>query len=199
MDYKTDDNAWKNINIKDLWIFDKLILSKKLGYTCGPSGVSVPYSGKYCIRPITNLHGMGINARFEYLENSTDHLHPSEFWCEVFSGTHLSIDYYKKQPILSVEGIREKHSPLYQWSVWRKSDKIQQYPSILSELVGEYDYINCEFIGNNLIEVHFRQNPDFIYNNTEAIPVWKGEKIQKPEGYTWISSKDYKRLGFYIK
>ena len=31
-------------------------------------------------------------SRIEFIENSTEHLHPSEFWCEVFIGEHLSID-----------------------------------------------------------------------------------------------------------
>ena len=33
-----DDEVWDVAHTEDLWIFDKLILSKKLGYQCGPAG-----------------------------------------------------------------------------------------------------------------------------------------------------------------
>ena len=49
---------------------------------------------------------------------------------------------------------------------------------MLTDLKGNYDWINCEFIGENLIEVHFRRNPDFRYGNSIAIPVWEDEKIE---------------------
>jgi len=67
-----------------------------------------------------NVLGMGRFSRIEYLKNNTEHLHPSEFWCEVFKGEHLSVDYYKKQSSLIVRGIREPDSPLYKWSKWKK-------------------------------------------------------------------------------
>jgi hypothetical protein len=46
--------------------------------------------------------------------------------------------------------------------------------------------------------VHFRRNPDFRYGNTVAIPVWKGEKIENIENFTFIEDEDYLREGFYI-
>ena len=33
-----DDDVWELAHEEDLWIFDKLILSKRLGYQCGPVG-----------------------------------------------------------------------------------------------------------------------------------------------------------------
>ena len=42
-----EDLYWKNPKIDDLWALDKLILSKKLGYTCGPAGIEVPKEGIY--------------------------------------------------------------------------------------------------------------------------------------------------------
>ena len=99
---ETDDLTWLNCHPEDLWIFDKLILSRVLGYTCGPSGLKVPKPDFYCIRPITNTLGMGRHARIEWIEDSTDAYHPGEFWCEVFRGEHISVDYAEKRPILSV-------------------------------------------------------------------------------------------------
>jgi hypothetical protein len=82
---------------------------------------------------------------------------------------------------------------------WQKIDYKVNFPPILNNLVGDYDWINCEFIGNNLIEVHFRQNPDFRYNNTEAIPVWDDFNHNIGNEYQFIKDSDYLRKGFWIK
>lgn len=62
-----DDETWLRCHIDDLWIFDKLIVSKKLGYVCGPHGVNVPQNGKYIVRPCVNLMSMGRGAFFQEL------------------------------------------------------------------------------------------------------------------------------------
>ena len=191
-------DEWNSIHIDDLWVYNKLFLSKHLGYLCGPAGTDVPYSGDYIVRPSINLLGMGRFSRIERLEKITDHLHPSEFWCEIFEGEHLSVDFYQKESKLVVLGERDVSQKLYKWKRWVKIDRIVKFPEILSGLKGHYDWINCEFIGNRLIEVHFRRNPDFRYGNSVAIPVWRGEKIQKNQNLTFISDKDYLRKGFYI-
>lgn len=190
---------WNSIHPRDLWIYNKLTLSRVLGYTCGPIGTSVPKPDFYIIRPSMNLLGMGRNARKEYIYKNTDYYHPSEFWCELFDGHHISVDFYNKESKLVVLGEKDLTDPYYRWKKWTKIDMKVEFPDILNELVGDYDWINCEFIGNRLIEVHFRQNPDFRYGNTEAIPVWKDENIHDIEGYRYIEDEDYHRKGFYIK
>jgi hypothetical protein len=87
---------WKSIHIKDLWVYNKLFLSHSLGYLCGPVGASVPSSDNYIVRPCINLLGMGRFSRIEWIEHSTDHFHPSEFWCEIFKGEHISVDFRNK-------------------------------------------------------------------------------------------------------
>ena len=194
MYFSESSEEWNFIHNEDLWVYNKLFLSRVLEYNCGPAGVSVPRPGFYIVRPSMNILGMGRFSRIEYLENNTEHLHPSEFWCEVFEGEHLSVDYYKKQSSLVVRGIREPDSPFYKWSKWEKKVK---FPSILEKLVGNYDWINCEFIEDNLIEVHFRRNSDFRHGNTVAIPVWE-ENIIIDSKYRYIKDKDYHRKGFLI-
>lgn len=196
----TDDVIWKHCHLKDLWIFDKLILSQVLGYRCGPVGLQVPEPDFYCIRPITNVLGMGRYARIEWIQDSTDHYHPGEFWCEVFEGEHLSVDYYQKQSVLVVRGEREKNAPLYQWKKWERLEKQVEFPQVLNELYDDYEWINCEFIGDKLIEVHFRSNPDFVYNNSVAIPIWEGaeNEIKNEKNYKYITCSDYHRIGFLI-
>ena len=189
-------DEWKIIHDDDLWVYNKLIIAKKNGHLCGPTGVPVPVSGDYIVRPMFNLLGMGINARIERIENSTEHYHPSEFWCEIFTGEHLSVDFYEKQPKLVVRGERDSDDPLYKWKKWEKVDKKVEFPSILNNLRGDYKWINCEFIDGHLIEVHFRQNPDFRYGNSVALPVWDNESY---ENMKFVEDSDYLRKGFYIK
>ena len=198
--YLLDGNdEWNNIHHDDLWIYNKLFLSRVLGYTCGPSGTTVPKSDFYIIRPSFNLLGMGRFARIEFVYKSTDQFHPAEFWCEIFDGEHLSVDFRNGQSELVVKGEKDNDDPLYKWKKWEKIDQKIEFPSVLLKLKGNYEWINCEFINNKLIEVHFRQNPDFRYNNTIAIPVWNDKKPEDVKDYTFIEDKDYYRSGFYIK
>ncbi len=198
MYYTDPTDEWRAIHEEDLWVYNKLILSRRLGYICGPTGCSVPYSGHYIIRPSINLLGMGRFSRIEWIESNTDHLHPSEFWCEIFEGEHISVDFNQKESKLVVLGERNINNPLYKWKRWSKIDKKVNFPNILHRLKGNYDWINCEFIGNKLIEVHFRQNPDFRYGNSIAIPVWKDENVEKLDNFCFISDEDYLRKGFYV-
>jgi hypothetical protein len=71
-----------------------------------------------------------------------------------------------------------------------------EFPEILNNLKGDYEWINCEFINGHLIEVHFRRNPDFRYNNSVAIPVWDDEKV---ENMDFVKDNEYFRKGFYIQ
>jgi hypothetical protein len=142
---------------------------------------------------------MGRFAEILWIENSTDHLYPSNFWCEVFKGEHLSVDFFHKDSKLVVRGIKDDNDPLYKWQKWEKIDRKVGFPPILSDLTGNYDWINCEFIDGNLIEVHIRQNPDFRYGNDIAIPVWDDKNQKNYEKLRYIKDSDYKRKGFYIK
>lgn len=198
MYFLDSSEEWDYIHNEDLWIYNKLFLSRVLGYNCGPSGVTVPKPDFYIVRPSLNLMGMGRFSRIEWLENNTEHLHPSEFWCEVFEGEHLSVDYYKKESSLVVKGTRKPNTSLYKWSKWEKIERYIKYPSILNKLVGDYNWINCEFIDEKLIEVHFRRNADFRYGNTIAIPVWSDEDNIIDSKYKYVNDSDYLRNGFLI-
>lgn len=196
MYYLECDDEWNQIHPSDLWVYNKLFLSRVLGYKCGPAGTTVPKPDFYIVRPSFNLLGMSRFARKEWIERETDNMHPSEFWCEIFEGEHLSVDFHNQESELVVLGTRNDQDPLYKWKKWEKIDRKVEFPEILKTLRGIYDYINCEFIGGNLIEVHFRQNPDFRYKNSVAIPVWGDEQC---DNMTFVEDSDYHRKGFYIK
>lgn len=196
MYHLNSSDEWNNIHPSDLWVYNKLFLSRVLGYNCGPVGTVVPKPDFYIVRPSFNLLGMGRFSRKEWIEDNTEHLHPSEFWSEIFIGEHLSVDFHCQKAELVVLGTRNEQDPYYKWKKWEKVNMDVEFPSILKDLKGDYEYINCEFIGNNLIEVHFRQNPDFRYNNSVAIPVWDDEEYDNME---FVEDNDYLRKGFYIK
>lgn len=193
------EDEFNSINSKDLWVYNKLQLSKLLNYNCGPAGMKVHSSGLYIVRPSVNFMGMGKKSRMVLLESSTEYLHPGEFWCEIFKGEHLSVDFVNGESVLVVKGHRNVKNSLSRWNCWSKVNRNVEFPAILNDLVGEYNVINCEFIGNKLIEVHFRPNPDFRHHNTLAIPVWRDETSRFYKNFRYIEDPDSDRLGFWIK
>lgn len=198
---QNDETAWHSCHSDDLWIFDKLILSKKLGYICGPKGVDVPEPGRYIIRPCVNLMGMGRGAHIRFIERLTDDLLPDgSFWCEIFSGRHLSVDYRDGKQVLAVEGIRNKEDfkdeYLDKWAMWRIVEDKIPFPNVLKDLAGKYEYINVEMIGGKIIEVHLRRNPDFVGHNAPyVIPSYDKRKI---DGHYFVDAPDFNRIGFFI-
>jgi hypothetical protein len=122
----TDETqVWSTAKAEDLWVLDKLILSRRLGYTCGPVGTDVPRPAHYIVRPCVNALGLGIGTQKIFLTKSTDHLPAGHFWCEIFFGRHLSVDYHWGEQKLCVEGIKDPKNPCWKWDKWiRVSDRI---------------------------------------------------------------------------
>lgn len=134
---------------------------------------------------------------------------PGYFWCEIFSGEHISVEYASdgaiQVPYSSWLGEKTDRDPL-RFTRWSKYNKLLELPEPLISMA-DVECINAEFIGNKLIEVHFRKSPDPNYS--EFIPVWEDNEdimyryIQ--QGYTFIKSEDdangflpVKRKGFLI-
>jgi len=187
-----------HMNPDKLWTQDKFILSRKMGYVCGPVGAPVPKPNNYIVRPAINPMGLGLGAEIKWIEWSTIDLPLGYFWCEIFSGRHLSIDYSYGKQILAVEGEQYPHD-LTKWKRWWKVDDEIPLPTILLRFENE-PLLNCEFIDGHLIEVHFRDNPNFRFNNSEYIPVWDNEQINPPLGYTFQEQFGLNsRKGGYIK
>ena len=105
---------------------------------------------------------------------------------------------FRSKADLVVLGEKYSDNNLYKWKKWTQIDQDVQFPDVLNSLKGNYEWINCEFIGNCLIEVHFRRNPDFRYGNSVAIPVWNDQKIENIDNLTFVNDEDYLRKGFYI-
>jgi hypothetical protein len=184
-----DTHVFNSIATDDLWCMDKLILAKKLDYTCGPAGISPSVPGQYIVRPIMNLRSMSIGATIQYL--NSDSIPDGYFWCEMFTGRHLSFDYNWGKQTLAVEGFRNDPMRLNRFSRWTKIDDIFTLPEILQAVANRYEWFNVEVIGNRVIEVHFRYNDDFANHDAiTIIPIWRDE---------FYSSPAEDRLGFLLK
>lgn len=188
-EYKEDYEIWEKLPHTHLWLYDKLIVSKTLGYVCGPKGLTVPEAKLYVVRPITNMLGMSIGTSYYYIKDDTDYLPDGTFWCEMFTGRHLSVDYYNGEQKLCVEGFKD----YIRFNKWQKVyDKIP-YPDFLSFVDG---WVNIEFIGGKIIEIHLRRNPDFVNHNYSVLyPVYRGQRI--PENF--IKDKEHDRIGFQFE
>jgi hypothetical protein len=70
----------------------------------------------------------------------------------------------------------------------------------LSGLVDQQEWINVEYIGDHVIEVHLRYNDDFANHDADEIwPVWQDQPSLQPADTSWYGSAAGDRLGFWIK
>lgn len=185
-----DIEVWKTIDTKDIWVYDKLILSKRLGYHCGPAGVSPEHSGNYIVRPISNYRGMGRGSRIVHLNAGEDVIPDGYFWCEVFTGRHITFDYRYGVQYLAAEGLKDS-TRTDRFASWKKTNDMFVLPTMLLSIAAKYEWMNIEVIGGNIIEVHLRRNPDFLNHEAdEIVVVWKEN---------FYASEDGDRLGFLLK
>jgi hypothetical protein len=117
----------------------------------------------------------------------------------MFHGRHLSVDYHHGLQVLCVEGFKDTDT-FTQWKKWVRTNDYVDRPSIIMPFLQRYEWVNCEYIGDKLIEIHLRNNPDFIENRQEFIPVWVGEETVPPDGYEYIDYPDiHGRIGAFVK
>lgn len=212
-----DNHAYEKYPHYRNW-FNKLWVAERLGYVCGPSGVAPPDTNQYIVRPIYNLAGMGIGARFQIIEEGDIRAtEPGYFWCERFYGRHISASFKfhhgvigEWKPISAFEGFTNPYESLTKFQEWKRLglDWVPEVPRELNEL-SDVDIINVEFIGGKVIEVHLRDTPDPDYDH--FIPVWASDLGRKKEymeknGFDFVESYDDAdghledpRIGFLVK
>lgn len=209
-----DVQAWSAFPNHRLW-FNKLWLSDRLGYVCGPGGVPIPVTGTYVVRPIYNLVGMGVGARKCTLERGdVRSVPPGYFWCEWFEGEHLSATYVWADsdwaPVSVWRGVHAGGS-LSRFAYWERSERVPQLPALIHALNG-IPVINVEFVGDRPIEVHLRDTPD-PQSGSKIIPVWAddvgfdgGWRNARPGDGRFVASfddadgfLDVPRIGFIIE
>ena len=184
-----------------LWIFDKLIIARKQGISAAPAGIPVPRSAEYIVRPITNIRMMGRGAQRMWIQAGDDEPVPDGFfWSEILTGPHISVDYHWGEQALAVQGFRDDPARLDRFSHWAKIEADLPLPKILHGLEDHQEWINVEYIGDRMIEVHLRYNDDFANHDADEIwPVWPESGREPPENCVWYESAAGDRLGFWIK
>lgn len=185
-----DWDVWKFIDGEDAWVYDKLILSKRLGYYCGPAGVAPELSGEYVVRPISNYRMMGRGSSIVHIDAGRDIIPDGYFWCEVFRGRHLTFDYRYGVQQLAAEGFKDS-TRTDRFSSWKRVEDIFTLPPILKPVAEKYEWLNIEVIDSKIVEVHLRYNDDFAGHDADEIfPIWKEDFYDSPCG---------DRIGFLLK
>jgi hypothetical protein len=193
-------NFYKNTEHR--WVFNKLEVALRQGLHAGPAATAPGYSGKYIMRPIYNIYGMGIGAKSFTYDKNLDYdslinhsvVPPGYFWCQFVEGNHLSIDY--NQDINGFwhtrsvwQGRHENKNNLTRFASWTRLDngsapewnQLPMGPSFLYD--PEVTAFNVEMIGKYIIEIHLRLGNDPFDEypvDSEVIPVWNDELA--PEG-----------------
>ena len=192
-------------------IFNKLYMSLKLGYDCGPACVPVTQSGNYVIRPIVNLYGMGLGASICYIDVDEkqymiDHgiIPPGYFWCEYFDGNHYSVDYVREnnkwKQIHAMVGINSKNS-LTKFTKWTIINEVDiSLPSFIND-ISDVEYLNIEAKSDKIIEIHLRTGNDVLHNSpvgTTLIPLWEGEEDKINDSFipNDLPEKKYNASGY---
>jgi hypothetical protein len=199
MELINDSDVWTSCPTEHLWIYDKLILAKKLRYSAGPAGVCVPKPDWYVVRPITNCRMMGAGAYKAWLVSELDNIPDGYFWCEWFNGRHITIDYNFGQQGLTAEGIKFTDS-LNRFSSWEKVNYPYKLPDCLQQVADASEWLNIELIGDKIIEAHLRYNDDFSGHKGSVIwPVWADKKISQPNNTKFIENACGARQGFWYR
>jgi hypothetical protein len=201
MQFVSDQDVYDSCPAEWLWIYDKLILARRQGIAAGPAGIPVPWSGEYVIRPITNIRMMSRGAQILWMEKGDSETVPDGFfWSQVLEGPHVSVDYHWGEQHLTVQGFRDDPRRLDRFSRWCRTDVDRPLPEMLHDFKDRQEWINVEYIGDRVIEIHLRYNDDFRnHNSDEIIPVWQGQDATPPPGYGWYASAAGERLGFWTR
>lgn len=173
-----DDDAWIAYPHHRGW-FNKLEVSLRLGYACGPCGVAPTVSGYYVVRPIYNLEGMGIGAFKAWIDaGDASRVPPGSFWCEWFDGDHHSVTYRWNDgwhPVSTWQGFNAPDD-LSRFHRWVRSKWSAPLPQMF-DVLADCGVINVEFVGGRIIEVHLRPSPDPEVDGT-LIPVWADNPVE---------------------
>ena len=186
-DYQVWDACAKSPNHR--WTFNKMEVALRQGLHAGPAGSCPQREGKYVMRPIYNLYGMGVGAEvFEYTHDMHEELinlgvvPPGYFWCEWIDGEHLTIDYRMREggkwECSSVwKGSHYSDDNLTRFKQWeRLNNSVAPEVHNLPVSITAADFgINVEMRGEYAIEVHLRlgNDPfDHLPVGTVIVPIW---------------------------
>lgn len=158
----TDEGAWEYFS-KFRWVYNKLDIAISQGIKCAPMGIA-PEQYPVFMKPIINLHGMGVGSKILSTEEEYDkEKHKSgNFWMEFFNGEHLSHDLVVNNGKILFHLVF-KGWPLEKgmFDYWETIEAPKQVVSYLASWIEKNlkDYTGClniETINGKIIECHLR-------------------------------------------
>ena len=208
--YEYDNRVYAQVPVADRWALNKLHLSERLGYVCGPIGVSPP-EGRFCLRPINSIRGLGAGGWFDvnidYGAGEVMPIIPGYFWTEWFTGDHRFTHFIND---VAVQASRNPVAAGVMSTTGNTADgNVSEAVVLPPVLQGLSRYLMVESLDDKIIEVAFRlmgQNArqyivddyktidagydpqDVIYGNSDAtrlpysIAVEGGGTL---DGFTW--------------
>jgi len=133
---------------------------------------------------------MGRGSSILTIPANADIIPDGYFWCEVFNGRHITIDYNYGVQTLAVEGFKDS-TRTDRFSSWKRIEYSYELPPLLQPIALKYEWLNIEIIDDKIIEVHLRYNDDFAnHTSQEIIPIWRENYYHSPCG---------DRIGFLLK
>ncbi len=178
----SDSAAWR-LNPEYRHIYDKLRLALDAGLVAAPCGVApddlgVAPEDEVFVKPITNLAGMGLNART--LRADGVPAEPGSFWCQRLEGTHTSTDCLVETGqvrwFAHTRGsdLKDAARPVY-WEIGAALPELEPWIAdwVRRNLAGYTGLCNIELIGGLPIEAHLRgSNGFFDFYGPDFVPAW---------------------------
>lgn len=161
-----DTDAWLE-NPGHRWVYDRLLVAETQSYAHAPLGVA-PSHFPVIVKPITNLHGMGIGARLVSEPDDLGYV-PGMMWAAHLEGPHISTDALvdRGRILWSAQAVGLPSDRFGRFDLWILHSKPIE-PEItvvenwcrahLSQYSGP---INVETIGGQIIEAHLRLSADW--------------------------------------
>jgi len=191
----TDEQAYMQYPNQN-WVYNKLELYRRLYNNCfsmGPAGTFPKDSGRYFVKPIMNLYGMGVgscevyheNGQFFY-KNEPVNLPPGYMWMPYFTGNLITYDV--KLDSKSQVHIVEDSTLAFNGVSWVRVGKYGITPHTAKEIVtelllGGVETVNVELIQTFIdilpIEIHLRPNSDLMAlgRYSKITPVFSDKKL----------------------
>lgn len=178
----SDAAAWR-LNPRYRDVYDKLRLALDAGLSAAPCGVTpmdlgIAPGDEVFVKPITNLSGMGLDARA--MRAGDVPAEPGSFWCERLTGLHTSTDCLVQEGVVRwfahtrASAEKDAARPIY-WEIGASLPELEPWIHdwVGRHLSGYNGLCNIELIGGRPIEVHLRgSNGFFDFYGPDFLPAW---------------------------
>lgn len=179
----------------DYWIYNKLEMLQMQNVSCGTMNTTPPTNGEYIIQPYS-VFGSGMAQKSTIYLDWDCYYNDTDFWSEHLQGTRYMATFEQGVQVLAVEAKRDTNVDLHKVNKWITVDKQFDLPP----LQNQYKNVTVTFIGNKFIDIKLQNNPMFVFNNAQAIPIQHGSSTAPPEGYTYKTLPKHRHLsGIFCK